>query len=195
MEYHPILKRVHWYILVLIAAFIALAWIFFNNQYDLISKINSIREIGNQTVFKSTKKGTLTIKSTDDLRSYNVNQPVSIQIFGDSEGEDIISFDVLLEYDKEAFDTPIVTTDLPAFAVFTAEPETHYSITVAQSPGSQERSIFEDAPILNITMTPKKSGKFEIKIIPNKDEEMTQLISTDSQTLIPQISTFKVNVN
>ena len=194
---HPTVKRMHWYILILTLAFLGLAWFIFNNQYDLVSRLrelNVVKDIGNQTTFKSINKGSLTIKSKEDLRRYRVGQPINLQVFADSAGEDIISFDVIVQYDKQSFAKPSVTTNLARYIIVTAERDNHISITAAQSPGSDERSIFEDNEVLSMIFTPVKAGKYEISIISKIGEESTGFISTNSQSLLPQVSTYKVEV-
>src|SRR3989344_6364019 len=115
-KHHDTIKRLHWYILILILAFIGLAWMIFNNQYDLVSKfkdLNVIKDISNQSGFNRKNKGSISIKSKEDLRRYRVGQPINLQVFADSVGEDIVSFDVIVEYDKQAFLEPVITTSLP----------------------------------------------------------------------------------
>lgn len=196
-QHHATVKRMHWYILVLILAFIGLAWFIFNNQYDLASKfkdLNLIKDISNQSGFNKKSKGSLSIKSKEDLRRYRVGQLINLQVFGDSVGEDIVSFDVIVEYDKSAFATPVIVTNLPQYIIVTSERDDYISITAAQSPGSDERSVFEESEVLNMTFNPLKIGKYTISIVSNKGEEATQFVSTSSQPLLPQISTFKVEV-
>ena len=61
-KHHEAVKRMHWYILILTLAFLGFTWFIFNNQYDLVSRLrdlNIVKDIGNQTTFKSAKKGSL----------------------------------------------------------------------------------------------------------------------------------------
>ncbi len=196
-QHHEAVKRMHWYILILILAFLGFAWFIFNNQYDLVSRLrdlNIVKDIGNQTTFKSAKKGSLTIKSKEDLRRYRVGQPINLQVFADSAGEDIISFDVIVEFDKQAFAKPTISTNLARYIIVTAERDDYISITAAQSPGSDERSIFEDDEVMSMIFNPVKAGKYNISIVSKKGEESTGFISTNSQSLLPQTATFKVEV-
>ena len=138
-QHHQTIKRLHWYILILILAFIGLAWFIFNNQYDLVSKfkdLNLIKDINNQSGFNRKNKGSISIKSKEDLRRYRVGQPINLQVFGDSVGEDILSFDVLIEYDKQAFSTPVIITNLPRYIIVTSERDDYLSITGSQIPVS-----------------------------------------------------------
>ncbi len=196
-QHHQTIKRLHWYILILILAFIGLAWMIFNNQYDLVSKfkdLNVIKDISNQSGFNRKNKGSISIKSKEDLRRYRVGQPINLQVFADSVGEDILSFDVLVEYDKQAFLEPVIVTNLPRYIIITSERDDYISITAAQSPGSDERSVFDGNEVLNITFNSLKPGKYEIKIVSKKGEETTGFISTSSQSLLPQTSSFKVEI-
>lgn len=196
-KHHQTIKRLHWYILVLILAFIGLAWMIFNNQYDFASKfkdLNLIKDISDQSGFNRKSKGSISIKSKEDLRRYRVGQPINLQVFADSVGEDIISFDVIVEYDKQAFSEPVITTSLPRYIIVTSGRDDYISITAAQSPGSDERSVFDGNEVLNMTFNSLKPGNYEIKIVSKKGEETTGFISTSSQSLLPQTSTFKVEI-
>jgi len=194
---HPTVKRIHWYILILIIAWIGLAWYIFNSQYDLLSKIiglNPVKDISEQTMFKTENKGTITLKSQEDLRRYKVGQPINLQVLADSARADIVGFDLLFKYDKQAFSTPSATTPLTGYTIVTSETEDHFSITAVQIPGSDNRTIFNKDEILKLVFNPLKVGTYEISIIPEADPESTKFVSTESQELIPQTATFKVEV-
>lgn len=194
---HPTLKRIHWYILILTLAWIGLAWYIFNSQYDLMSKLialNPVKNITEQSIFKSEKKGEISFKSVEDLRRYRVGQPINLQIIADSAGVDIVGFDLLLKYDSEAFSKPIATTTLQGYTVVTSEAEDHLSITAVQVPGSENRTIFNEDEILKLVFNPLKVGTYEISIIPEAGPESTKFVSTESKVLTPQTATFQVEV-
>lgn len=194
---HPTVKRIHWYILILTIAWLGLAWFIFNSQYDLLSKLiglNPAKNISEQSMFKTEKKGTITLKSAEDLRRYRVGQRINLQVLADSVGSDIVGFDLLFKYDKQAFSTPSVTTPLQGYTVVTAENENHFTITAVQVPGSENRTIFNGTEILKLVFNPLKVGTYEISIIPEVNPESTKFVSTESQQLIPQTATFKVEV-
>jgi hypothetical protein len=184
---HPTVKRIHWYILIL-----TLAIFIFTSQGSNLTKMQNFEEI-KQSIFQ-TKKESLTLKAKEEVRSYSVGQPINILVIADSQDQDIVAFDLLLNYDKEAFDKPTITTALPGFKVVPFDRETHLSLTAMQSPGSTQRSIFKNTEIIDLLFIPKKVGKFEISLIPKTLEETTKLVTTENKVILPKTSVLTVEV-
>jgi hypothetical protein len=196
-NHHPTLKRIHWYILILTITFLGFVWFVFNSQYNIVDKISEsdvIKEISEKSGFKTSKKGTLTLTSLEDLRRYRVGQPINLQVIANSAGSDIVGFDLLLKYDNEAFSTPTATTPVEGFTIVPSVNDTHLSITAVQNPDSNNRAIFDDDEIVRLLINPLKVGRYEISIVPTMNVESTKFVSTDSQILMPQATTFKVEV-
>jgi hypothetical protein len=188
---HPTVKRIHWYILILTLAFLGLA-IFIFTTLSGTTKLQSFEEL-KQSLFTLNKES-LTLKQKESVRSYSVGQPVNIQVVANSQGNDIVAFDALFTYDRDAFDEPEITTTLSGFSVVPFQRDTHLSLTAMQTPGNKERSVFDNTEILNLKFTPKKIGRYEISLIPKTLDETTKLMTTENKKILPKTSTITIEV-
>jgi len=189
---HPTVKRIHWYILILVLAFLGLALFVFTALNGNLTKMQNFETI-KESIFK-TKKEVLTLKAKENARSYSVGQPIDISVIADSQDQDIVAFDMLMTYDKESFDEPIVKTPLSGFSAFPFNKDTHLSVTAVQAPGFKERSIFKNTEILTLTFTPKKIGKYEVTIIPKTLDETTKLVTIENKVIFPKTSVITLEV-
>ncbi len=154
------------------------------NNNLLISPINSPTDI---------QKGAY-LKLKSDLNRLKVNQSLNMQIIADSAGEEIVGFDILLVYDKNAFDFVKALSLLSDFKVYTYESENYLVLTVVKSPQSNSPSIFKEMPVLTLSFTPKTSGQFVFILKEKIGKETTGLMNNKTERIVPALSDLKIEI-
>ena len=192
-ETHKHIKRLHVYVLLLTVALFVLLWFFLSQQKGQISQPQKTAE----SKIKKEVRGSLSLKTRDNLRTYALGMPIVVQVLADSDKQDIVGFDVLLGYgelDLETFDVTSVTTSLPGFRVINKVQRGHLSVIAIQDPQNSTRQVFKETVILEVTLVPRKAGSQKIEIISKSDPESTKLVTAQTVALYPQVEDLTITV-
>lgn len=189
-DHHPHIKRIHWYLLVLTIAVFALIWVIYRSQTPQTT--TQQQQAGQEE--KIEKRGSLILKDKDNLRNYQVDRAITLQVVADSEGADVVGFDILLDYDKSAFTLTSAQTPLTGFRLFSKQNENHLSLTATQLLESKVRSLFSATAIVELVLVPKKAGSYTFSLLDEVGNESTKFVDTQSTRLYPQTVSLKVEV-
>lgn len=188
MENHPHIKRIHWYILVLTVVVFGLVWWSISKTEKEPQKQEKEIKVSSQQV------GSITLKDKEDLRKYKVGKPIVLQFIADSGNYDVVGFDVLLQYDRNAFSLTSTQIALSGFRVFPRQEKDHLWLTGIQGPESNTRSVLKNESILNLTLLPKKTGSYTFTLLKKSGKETTKLVDIKTEILYPKTSSLKIQV-
>lgn len=196
-QHHPTVKRIHFYILILTGVlFLVVAVLLLSPQTNLLN-LGKPQTAPKAEETSLNQKGTVKLQETSNLRTVTVGQPLTVQIIADSEEEDVVGFDVLLEFDQDAFTLTTASSPLTGYQVSRKDQVGHVSLTGYQLPQSEARSNFEGVPILELTFTPKAKGTFTFSISQIINNETTKFVNTDTEQVFPATTDgeFSIEVN
>lgn len=193
-ENHPAIKRIHWYLFGMVIILVLIALLIISNLKSQPAPNETQTPVKTPTAV-APLKGTMTLMTKDELRRYKVGSPINLVVIGDSEGEDIVGFDVILNYDKTAFTLGSISTPLTQFQTFKNEKET-LVVTAIQSPNVENREILSKSTILNITFIPKEVGNYTFTIVPRAGNETTKFVNSQKnpKPIYPKTSELKIEI-
>ncbi len=154
------------------------------NNNLLISPINSPTDL---------QKGAY-LKLKSDSNRLKVNQSLNMQIIADSADEEIVGFDILLTYDRSAFDFVKAVSLLSDFKVYSYKKENYLILTAIKSPQSNAPSVFKEMPVLTLSFTPKTSGQFDFILKEKIGKETTGLMNNKTERIFPVLSDLKIEI-
>ena len=141
-------------------------------------------------------RGFLKIKLPKDAKTtYLAGETVNLQIVGDSDGEDVSAFDILLSYDTSAFDFVKANVISPLYRVFSFKKDNRMTLTVVRITKTAEKSVFSNSPLINLIFTGKKSGEYIFGIIPAFDKETTKFVNDKTEMIYPKVNDLRITVN
>lgn len=188
------IKRLHAYIFILTVSVLTLVWVLFKDQLRLTKKE---QEVTQQTQFKKLKgedKGNMTLVMKNNQRKIPANVPFTVQVIADSQSEDIVGFDVLVAYDKEAFKEVSASSPLSGFRVFDTQRDGYLAVTAIQDPQNSTRNVFKDQVILEVTLNPALAGEYDLTILSSKKAETSKLVSTETKVFFPKVEGLTVEI-
>ncbi len=194
---HPVIKRIYLYIfLITYLVFLTVLIFFYLQSKSQQANPESPQQLatGNITAQKKTE-GSLALVA-NGAGPYKVGQPITLYAVADSEGKDIVSFDVLLGYDKTAFSLVSVSSPLPGFQIIRPKnpAEDHLSMTVIKSLQVQTPSIFTNTKVLQFVFSPKKIGAYNLSILQKSGKEKTDFADTKTHILYPKTENLLISV-
>ncbi len=124
----------------------------------------------------------------------SLNQPFTFIVKASSGGKDITGYDVLLAIDPNQFEIQSISSEVPSFSILQFEKGTHVSVTGIKELGQNEPTIFNDTPILKVTVKPIKREATTISVLLEQDKEKTMLVDTEVNPITPQVGSLEVEV-
>jgi len=112
----------------------------------------------------------------------------------DSNGKAVVGYDLILQYDPAALEITSATSLLPDFTVYPIKSADHYSVTATKKITSEDPSIFNQAGVLNLIVTPKKSGSQSLRLVSNLGNEKTQMVDETTKVIYPAVSEITLEV-
>lgn len=127
-------------------------------------------------------------------QSVSQNQELVLMVNASSAGKDITGYDVLLAIDPNQFEVQSITSEVAGFSILQFEKGTHVAITGIKELGQNNPSIFNETPLLKITVKPVKRGEATVSVLLEQENEKTMLVDTEVNPITPQVGSLKVNV-
>lgn len=184
-------------IITVLIIFIVIIGLLYNNQSKQKNKESAQTEKPlEKTMIIPTKVvsiGNLTLITY--LPSVKTNENLILSIVGDSAGQTVSGYDVLVSYDKDAFDFIEGKSKDDDFSIFTFKRDSHITITAVKALQNITETKFSQTPILTLTFQPKKAGNYSFSIEPQIGKETTTMVTDKTEKLNPEGSTISVNVN
>lgn len=189
---HPTVKRIHIYILFIAVVLLLIVWILFHPQTNIITE--TPKESEKVPEVQAQPKGTLTVRSKTDQERFAVGQPFTLVIFADSSQEDIVAFDTILTFDQSAFTLNSTDAVMSSYQAIPTVQDEYVSVTAAQLPQTNTRSIFENTPVLEFTFTPKTQGNYTFILSSNQAKETAKFVNTKNETFYPKTSQISIEI-
>ncbi|OGK21059.1 hypothetical protein A2866_01875 [Candidatus Roizmanbacteria bacterium RIFCSPHIGHO2_01_FULL_39_8] len=191
----PVMKLV---LLSLVIVFAVLLFVVYSSQ-----KAKNLEEGSKITTSQNPSLVTATVSPrplegafslTASQSSVAVNSPVTVTLEADSNGKAVVGYDLILQYDPAALEITSATSLLPDFTVYPIKSADHYSVTATKKITSEDPSIFNQAGVLNLIVTPKKSGSQSLRLVSNLGNEKTQMVDETTKVIYPAVSEITLEV-
>ncbi len=178
----------HWFILALVLIVLFMSWQFLKsiNKKQIVNTTAQGKEA-------EERRGYLKISARNNLKEYAVGQPIVIEITADSDGEDVVGYDIVFAYLQEAFSLNSTQSQLTGFNVVTNDGD-GLVITAAQGPNSNQRNILKDSKILTLTFTPKFQGEYTFQIFSKTEFATTKFVNTKIEEIFPETNSLDIEV-
>ncbi len=128
--------------------------------------------------------GIMELKEEKKATSVPVGKPFVIQLVATSGNSKIAGYDVVMTYDKTAFERQAVQNGDTTFRIFTFDRENRVSISATKQLQSTQITQFEETPILSFTFLPKKKGRFTFSLKP-LGQESSKYVDDTAQATYP----------
>lgn len=123
-----------------------------------------------------------------------VNMPVTVILQADSNGKAVVGYDLILQYDPAGLEITGATSLLPDFTVYPIKSADHYSVTATKKIASKDPSVFSETAVLQLVVTPKKTGNHTLQLISTLGNEKTQMVDETTKVIYPAVSEITLEV-
>lgn len=120
---------------------------------------------------------------------------INLELLGDSDGENITGFDVLINYDPLTFDFIKAESKLSAFKVYSFIKNNRLTLTVVKTSQDKTPTVFKGSSIVDLAFKSKKSGNFTFAILPLFGKESTKFVNDKTEVIYPATNEIKVTIN
>lgn len=139
--------------------------------------------------------GSLSINGEE---TYPIADNVSITVSANSNGENIVGYDVVLFYDHSAFEFVEAASSLADFTIYPKDYGNYLFLTSVKSVGNQSMTILgtgmSETTIANLTFKPKKIGRYNFSLRQSAEKEKTNLVTDQTEVLTPALADLAVEV-
>lgn len=166
------------------------------NQPQQASATYSIKEGKLNIPTSIPSRGLINLKLTDTNVSNFVNgNLINFTLTGDSDGEDVTAFDVLINFDPLAFDFVSAQSTLPSFKIYSFVKNNRLTLTVVKTSLDKIPTVFKETSLANLVFKSKKTGRYNFGILPSSGQETTKFVNTKTEIIYPSINSINVTVN
>jgi len=175
---------------------ISIVVIFSNNsKKDQIQKAKPTLDgmIVTPTLIPHPVLGSMTMSTEIKESRLSIKKPVSLIVAAVSEGKNIVGYDTIISYDKEAFSYTGAQSLLSDFTVYPYERPTHVAISAIKSLQSNTVTSWDNTPVLRVTFQPKKTGTYTFYLSP-KGPEASKMMDDKAQATYPETSKLVLDI-
>ena len=147
------------------------------------------------TATTTTVGTTMTLETDLPGGQMKVGDMVELSLFADSNGKNIVGYDVVIYYDSLAFDFKRGLSSLSDYNIFTYKKGHYFTITGLKTLQSAPSPMTKANKIATLTFQSTKAGKFEFSLKTSNDKDKTDLITDKTEVLVPELNKVIVNVN
>lgn len=183
------IERLHVYILALVVSVFILILLIVSQATVLQNQLSP--QTGQEKIMK---RGALILQTGGNKRRAPLTQNLVVDVLASSDKEDVVAFDTMMGYDQDAFDLVSVSSLLPSFSVSRHDQDGYVSVTAYQPPEVDARVVMKDTPVLRYVFSPKKAGFYTFSILSTSEKEKTQLVTTKTDRLFPEVSELTVEM-
>lgn len=153
-------------IFVLVVVAIGISFFLMKKQANLeTASTTTTNEVANNTeeqIPQNPYKGTLFLHTPGDQTNFSVGETVEIDVYADSDGHDIVGYDLDLTL-PEGVEFVSATSILDTFTSYTSSKQGQEYITVVKALGATEPIVFQDEPVLTVTVRLTQPGVMQIQ--------------------------------
>ena len=168
------------------------------------SSINAPEQINSSVTLKQenmvipTSIPTIGSLSVTGEESYPIGGNVVVNLSANSNGENIVGYDVVLYYDPTAFEFVSSESKLGDFTIYPNDRGKYLFLPSVKSVGNQEATILGSATsetaIATLSFKPKKIGKYNFSLRQSAGKEQTDLVTDQTEVLSPALADLAVEV-
>jgi len=138
------------------------------------------------------QNGEFTLES-DSLQG-RVNTPVTLRLVATSGTEEVGGYDVVMSFDKTAFDTQSIQNLVDVFQIFPYNklPD-HLSVSATKDVQVTGKVHFSHTPILQFTFIPKRAGMYVFSL-KARGAESCQMVNESTQVTYPATSDIRLEI-
>lgn len=141
-------------------------------------------------------EGSLSLTTKTD--SYTVSDTVTVDLAGQSQGKNIVGYDVIIYYDPLSFEFVEVKSSLSDFKIYSYNRGNYLLLTAVKSLDSQAPTVLGTAdksqPMASVSFKPKKPGKFNFSLRQSAGQDVTDLVTDQTEVLIPTLTDLSVEI-
>jgi hypothetical protein len=123
-----------------------------------------------------------------------VGQEGNIILTAFSAGENIDGYDIMLGFDPEKVEIVEVTSLLDTHDMFETIRSDYVSATAIKPPDIEQETVFDETPLVQYTIRALEAGETEIRILPTKSVETTQLTNEEALPTSPQVDSLTIEI-
>lgn len=142
----------------------------------------------------ATADSSMTLETDLPGGQMKVGDMFELSLFADSNGKNIVGYDVVIFYDSLAFDFLRGLSSLSDYNIFTYKKGHYFTITGLKTLQSAPSPMTKANKIATLTFQSTKTGKFEFSLKPSNDKDKTDLITDKTEVLIPALDQLTVDV-
>lgn len=136
--------------------------------------------------------GAMTISSSGGVR-FSKSSPVTVQVQASSQGRQIVGYDVVVTYDKTAFDFVKAVSLMDNFKVYSYDRPTYVSLSAIKSLQDNKVTTWNNQSLMELTFQPKKAGTFTFSLAP-VGKESCKLVDEKTQAIYPSTGQLQLEV-
>jgi hypothetical protein len=141
-------------------------------------------------------EGSVDLKlSGNEEVSLSMDKEVRIDLMADSNGKNIVGYDLALSYDPLSFEFVNATSSLTDFKIYTYKKDGYLSFLATKTLQNQKESIFTQTKIASLVFRPLKTGKFAFSLKSLMGKDKTDLVTDKTEILNPKVNQVNINVN
>jgi len=127
-----------------------------------------------------------------------IRQPITdlvkLEVWADSNETDVVGYDLILNFDTQAFKLVGVNSVQADFSLFKIEKEGALIITGTKKLDISQKTLFTNQKIIVLTLKPQKTGKFSFEILSSLGKEKTQLVDSSSKIYYPKVNRIEIEI-
>jgi hypothetical protein len=187
------IKTIFIYLLVIfMAIFIGSGIFLVLNKKTVTEKKTASASAAVPTV--SPDQGSLDLTSETEKVSLTASEELKINLVADSNGKNVVGYDLALSYDPTAFKFVDAVSDLTEFNINKYVRENYVSFLAVKSLQNQTPTIFNQTKIISFIFTPIKTGKFSFSLQPLLGRDKTDLVTDKTEVINPKLNKLEIEV-
>lgn len=144
--------------------------------------------------FEEEKQGSLDLTIDTETTSFPINKEITVGLKAGSMEKNIVGYDVVIVYDSSAFEFVKATSLLADFNIYTYKNDGYLSLLGTKIPQSKTPSVFNETKIVNLVFKPLKAGQFDLSLKTSFDKDKTDLITNETEVLVPALNELNIEV-
>ncbi len=140
------------------------------------------------------RRGTMSLATKAGAAGATNGALITIEVRGDSVGEDIVGLDALVSYNAAKVDYVSAQSAIPTFRVYPASRAGMVSITSVKNLQAAGTTILSNSPVLTLTFRAKAQGSAQFDLMTEREKETTKMINVANVQLRPTVTGVAVEI-
>lgn len=136
----------------------------------------------------------MTLETNLSGGNMKVGDMVELSLFADSNGKNIVGYDVVIYYDSLAFDFKKGLSSLSDYNIFTYKKGHYFTITGLKTLQSAPSPMTKTNKLATLTFEATKLGSFEFELKSSNNADKTDLITDKTEVLVPELNKVVISV-